>query len=122
MFTYGAYRAMSAPVASKHELLARLRARRREIIALDVRALGVFGSFARNDQDNESDIDFLVEFAPDHKTFAKFMQLAFLLEDALQRRVELITPESLKPYMRDQIMDEVEYVPLDEDLSPTYSG
>ena len=39
-----------------------------------------------------------------------FIQLSFFLEDLLKRRVELVTPESISPYIRPYIMNEVEYV------------
>ncbi len=54
----------------------------------------------------------LVEFEPAYKTFDNFMQLSFLLEDVLNRPVELVTPESLSPYLRPHIVAEVEDVPF----------
>ncbi len=54
----------------------------------------------------------LVEFAPGRKTFDNFMQLAFYLEELFGRKVELLTPESLSPYLGPRILREVEYVSL----------
>jgi predicted nucleotidyltransferase len=67
-----------------------------------VRSLRMFGSFARDDATPASDIDFLVEFdgAP---TFKGFMGLKFALEDLLGLRVDLVTPDGLRPWMRSQI-------------------
>jgi len=79
------------------------------IRALGVQRLGLFGSFVREQQASESDIDLLVEFSEGKKTFDNFIELAFLLEDVLQRRVELITPDSLSPYIGPRILSEVEY-------------
>jgi uncharacterized protein len=76
---------------------------------MGVRQLGLFGSFARGEQRPDSDVDLLVEFAPGQKTFDNFMRLALFLEDLFHRRVELVTPESMSPYLRPYIMDEVEY-------------
>lgn len=73
---------------------------------------GLFGSFAREQQDVKSDIDVLVEFEDGCKTLDNFMQLAILLEELFGRRVESITPEALSPYIGPHIMREVEYVPL----------
>jgi predicted nucleotidyltransferase len=56
-----------------------------------------------------SDVDVLVEFEQDRKTFDNFIQLSFLLEDLFQRRVELVTIESLSPYIGPHILSEVEY-------------
>jgi len=82
------------------------------IRALGVKRLGLFGSFVRGQQSTESDVDFLVEFEQDQKTFDNFIQLAFLLEEVLQRHVELVTPEALSPYIGPHILKEVEYVAL----------
>lgn len=54
----------------------------------------------------------LVEFEPAHKTFDNFIQLSFLLEDLLKRPVELVTSESLGPYLGPYIISEVEDVPF----------
>jgi predicted nucleotidyltransferase len=72
--------------------------------------LGLFGSFVRDEPSEVSDIDLLVEFREGRKTFDNFMRLSFLLEDLLQRRVQLVTPESLSPYIGPHILAEVEYV------------
>jgi len=89
-----------------------MQAHQSQIRAFGVRRLGLFGSFARGQQNESSDIDLLVEFDPRQKTFDAFMNLCFFLEDLLQRRVELVTPESLSPYIGPHILREVEYVPL----------
>ena len=57
-------------------------------------------------------MDILVEFDPGLKTFDNFIHLAFFLEDILKRRVELVTPDALSPYIGPHIMKEVESVPL----------
>jgi hypothetical protein len=80
--------------------------------ALGVRRLGLFGSFVRGEQRPDSDIDLLVEFDPQRKTFDTFMELSFFLEEVLQHRIELVTVESLSPYLGPHILKEVEYVPL----------
>jgi len=84
----------------------------RRIRGLGVRRLGLFGSFRRGDQRPDSDVDLLVEFEPGRKTFDSFMDLAFFLESLLGRRVELVTPESLSPYIGPRILREVQYVPF----------
>ena len=54
------------------------------------------------------DVDLLAQFLPEQKTFDNFIQLAFLLEAAFRPHVELVTPESLSPYIGPHISDEVE--------------
>ena len=103
---------MDTAVATKHEVLRRLRQHRDEIRSFGVEKLGLFGSFVREEQAPESDVDILVEFRDEEKSFDNFMHLAFLLEDLLQRRVELLTHQALSPYLGPRILDEVQDVPL----------
>jgi len=98
-----------SPVADKIQVLAVIKDHRPRLRALGVSRLGLFGSFVRGEQRPDSDVDFLVEFVPGQKTFDHFMTLGFLLEDLLQRRVELVTPESLSPYIAPHVLREVEY-------------
>ena len=95
---------------TKDSLLKLLHEHRAEIRALGVKRLGLFGSFVRQQQRADSDVDILVEFEPHRKTFDNFIALAFLLEDLLGRRVEVVTSEALSPYIGPRILDEVEYV------------
>ena len=96
-------------VKDKRELLSRVAANRVRIAGMGVARLGVFGSFVRDEQGRDSDVDLLVEFAPGQKNFDNFMALGFFLEELFDRRVELVTPESLSPYIRPHVMNEVEY-------------
>ena len=75
-----------------------------------VRKIGIFGSFVRDDATLHSDVDVLVEFDPDRKTFDNFMNLSFFLEDILERRVEVVTTNSLSPHIGLRILASVEYV------------
>ena len=99
-------------VQSKTDVLAILSKNLDRIRAFGVRRLGLFGSFVRNQHDTESDVDVLVEFDPNRKTFDNFMELSFFLEEKLERHVEIVTTESLSPYIGPHILAEVEYVPF----------
>jgi predicted nucleotidyltransferase len=95
---------------TKESVLSIIRKNQDKITTLGVKRIGLFGSFVRGEQNSESDVDLLIEFRCGQKTFDNFMQLSFLLEELLSRRVELVTPESLSPYIRPYIIKEVEYV------------
>ncbi len=83
-----------------------LRRRDREIKErFQVKRIGLFGSFARGEETDTSDVDIMVEF--EQPTFDNFMKLAFFLEDLLGRKVELVTPDSLSPYIAPYVKDEV---------------
>ena len=73
---------------------------------------GLFGSFVRDTAVDQSDVDMLVVFDPALKTFHNFMDLCFFLEDLFGRKVDVVTPESLSPFIGAHILQEVEYVPF----------
>jgi len=95
---------------TKQDVLEVLTKHHAQIKALGVKRLGLFGSFVRGAPHDTSDVDLLVEFESGQKTFEHFMALSFLLEELLHRRVELVTPEALSPYIGPHILQEVEYV------------
>ncbi len=95
---------------TKASLIVLLKKNQSRLQAYGVARLGLFGSFAREQQKQDSDVDLLVEFNPGQKTFHNFMYLGMLLEDILGREVDLLTPESLSPYIGPHILREVEYV------------
>jgi predicted nucleotidyltransferase len=70
----------------------------------------LFGSYARNEATEKSDIDLLVDFIPEKKSFDNFMDLAFFLEDLMGRKVEIITPQSMSKHIGPHILREVENV------------
>jgi len=74
-----------------------------------VKKIGIFGSFARGEAKEDSDIDVLVEFEPGYKTFDNFMDLKFYLEDLFYRKVDLVTVEALRPQLKENILREVSY-------------
>ena len=73
-----------------------------------VDTLAVFGSYVRDEQKEGSDIDILVEFV-ETVDFIEFMRLEFHLTDILGRKVDLVTPDALRPIMRDDILESAVY-------------
>lgn len=71
-----------------------------------VKSLSLFGSVARNDANATSDVDLLVEFNRPVGYFGLFA-LQDYLEKLLGCRVDLGTPDSLKPYIKDRVMGEL---------------
>jgi len=97
---------MSTISLTRDEAIRRLHTVESKIRGLGVRRLALFGSVLRNEARPDSDVDVLVEFAPNEKTFDRFMALADLLEYTLQHRVEVITTESLSPFIGPHILAE----------------
>ena len=73
-----------------------------------VDTLAVFGSYARGHQREDSDVDVLVEFS-EPVDFFDFMGLEFYLTDLLGAKVDLVTPDALRPIMRDDILESAVY-------------
>jgi predicted nucleotidyltransferase len=74
-----------------------------------IKSLALFGSMARGDDQEHSDVDLLVTFK-DKPTFDNFMGLKLDLEDLLGRSVDLGTPGSLRPEMRAEVERDLLYV------------
>ncbi len=100
------------PVQSKQEVLDALVNSSEDLRRLGVHDIRLFGSFAHGTPSSESDVDLLVSFRPGTKNFDHFMELGFFLEDLLGRPVELVTRESLSPYLGPRILANSENVPL----------
>jgi len=74
-----------------------------------VKQMGIFGSFARNEQTQGSDIDIMVEFASP-VGFFDFIRLENFLSTMLDRKVDLVTEKALKPVAKKYILKEIFYV------------
>jgi len=70
-----------------------------------VSRLGIFGSYARGDHDEQSDLDVIVEFT--QPVGFEFIHLANRLEDLVGVKVDLLTPDSIKPNRRESILSNV---------------
>jgi len=103
---------MNKKANTKEFIFQRLEDEREKLAFFGVKNIGLFGSFVRGSQTSLSDIDILVEFMPEKHTFDNFMEVAFLLEELLGRKVELVTTEALSPHIGPHILREVERVPI----------
>jgi predicted nucleotidyltransferase len=70
-----------------------------------VKRASFFGSIVRNEMTVDSDVDLLVEFEG-RKSLLDLAHLKNELEDAIDRRVDLLTYKSLHPLLRDRILAE----------------
>ncbi len=94
---------------SKKEIIQSLLESKEKIRKYGVKRIGLFGSVVRNEQAEGSDIDVLVEFEKGKKTFDNYMELKFFLEEQLQRKVDLVISDALKPQIKPYVMREIEY-------------
>ncbi|MDD4172311.1 MAG: nucleotidyltransferase family protein [Syntrophomonas sp.] len=74
-----------------------------------VSKIGVFGSFARGEATDASDVDILVEFSDSVDIF-HFIRLQNRLTAITGRKVDLATPQAIKPLIKDQVLREVLYI------------
>lgn len=73
-----------------------------------VRRIGVFGSYAEGTQEPGSDIDILVELEPPMGLFG-FVALQDYLTERLGAKVDLVTPDALKPLIKTHILEGTVY-------------
>lgn len=73
-----------------------------------IRKLAFFGSVLRDDFNQESDVDVLVEYLPGHVPGFAFIAHQDELSTIIGRRVDLSTPNSLSRYFRDKVLAEAE--------------
>ena len=97
---------------TRRKIISSIEKSKVRLASLGVKSIGLFGSFVREQASRESDVDLLVEFDSGKKTYDNFIDTCFLLEELLGRRVELVTKDSLSPYIKPYILKEVEYVTL----------
>jgi len=90
-------------------IMKKIEANLEKIKRYGVKRVGLFGSYTRNEQKAESDIDILVEFKKGEKTFDNYMDLKFFLEDLFKRKVDLVVVEAIKPDLKPYIMGSVRY-------------
>ncbi len=89
---------------NRDEILATIEAHADELQRLGVKSLALFGSVARGEGTDASDIDLVVELQP--KTFDVYMDVKFLLERILGHSVDLVLADAIKPRLRSTILAE----------------
>jgi len=97
---------------TKREIIyTKIKDKKSELQKLGVTDVGVFGSYARNEQKDSSDIDILIDFEPGKENFDNFMAVYDLFENIFQKeKVEVITKKGLSPHIGPKILNEVIYV------------
>ncbi len=89
----------------REEIVGRLAGSRDLLARFGVKELYLFGSAARDEARDDSDVDLLVEFEQPVSLF-QFVRLQRGIEAVLGRRVDLVTRRAIKPQLRDRILRE----------------
>lgn len=103
---------MSFMVNSKQQILGVIRKHKQAFRDLGAKRIGLFGSVVRGDQTARSDVDLVVEFIPGQKNYRNLLGTADLAESLMGRNVEIVTPESVSPFIAPHIQKEAEYVQI----------
>lgn len=98
-------------MTTREYILATIGSNRNKLARYGIRKVGLFGSYARDEQSLESDIDILIDFEPDHENYDNFMAVYDILEQLFNNeKVEIVTRNGLSPHIGPQILKEVQYV------------
>jgi|SRR3989344_3086088 len=91
------------------EIIKKIEEKGKDIRKYDVKKIGLFGSYIKNKQRKNSDIDIVVTF--NKETFDNYMDLLFLLEKIFKRKIDLVIEKDLHPELN-YVKKEAKYVRL----------
>lgn len=97
-------------MTNKQFILSQIKLLKGELRELGVIKIGLFGSYARGEQSENSDIDILIEFEPDQENFDNYMSVYDEIEKRFtNEKIEIVTTNGLSPYIGPKILKEVTY-------------
>lgn len=99
-------------MAKREDVLTFLRENKENLFTeFRIVKIGLFGSYARNEQTEDSDIDLIVEFMPNTDNLSeKKAKIKALLTEQFNRKVDLCREKYIKPYIKSQILQSAIYV------------
>lgn len=97
---------------SKQELKKKIKESvEKDPLRKDIKKVALFGSHAHGDFKDGSDVDILIEFLPSARIgFFKLAQIKRNMEQNINKPIDLLTPEAISKYFRDQILKEAEVI------------
>ncbi len=95
---------------TRNQILQQLKIHKPEFSKFGIQSIGLFGSYIRNEQTENSDIDLLIDFEPGKATFDNLMGFHDIIDVLFKNeKVEIVTRNSLSPYIGPKILNEVQY-------------
>jgi len=94
---------------NKNEVIRILQNNSDKIQRFGVKKIGLFGSYVKDAQIESSDLDFIVEFERGEKSYDNLAELKFFLEDLFDKEIDLVTIDSIRPELKTDIMENIEY-------------
>jgi uncharacterized protein len=96
----------------ENDIIGLIRKHKTELKNTGLKKIGLFGSFSRGDNSADSDVDLILEFEEGTKNFHNYMEACDILQNIIPQRLDIVTPESLSPYIKPYIDKEVVYEKL----------
>lgn len=98
-------------VSNKNEIIMFLQAHKHEMAQrFGVVSIGLFGSYARGEAREDSDIDIAIELSPEKKSLSNFFGIRRYLEQQFGKTVDLGIESTLKPLAREMVAKEIIHV------------
>lgn len=98
-------------VKNRNDIILFLQAHKEELAQrFGVTSIGLFGSYARGDERDDSDIDIAIELLPGHKSLSSFFGLRRYLEQQFGKPVDLGIESALKPLAKEMVSKEIIHV------------
>lgn len=98
-------------MTTKEDVISILKAHKKELSKYGVSNIGLFGSYLRNEQSMQSDIDLLIDFEPDKENFDNYMAVYDIFENLFRNeKVEIVTKNGLSKHIGPKILNNVLYV------------
>ena len=88
---------------NREEIIDLLKVHKKDLKKFGVKSIGIFGSVARDESDEKSDVDIVVEFEKGKGTFRNFGGLINYLEKLFDRSVDILTPVGIESIRNDEI-------------------
>lgn len=98
-------------MTNKEYIISTLKTHKSEFSSYGIRNIGLFGSYLKDEQTENSDIDILIDFDPEKENFDNYMAVYDLFEKIFKNeKIEVVTKNGLSPYIGPKILNEVIYV------------
>ena len=101
---------LEVDILERKELIQIIKEHEKNIKSFGIDKIGIFGSYAKETANENSDIDILVKFKDVPRISKSYFGLKFYLEDLLQKEVDLCREKDLREELKEEILRSVIYV------------
>jgi uncharacterized protein len=98
---------------TKQEIFKTIQDNKETIKSFGVTQIGLFGSYVRGEQTENSDIDFLVDIVKEKKTLKNYIDFCDMLENLFKdNKIDIVSKKGLSEFIGPHILKEVNYVKI----------